>query len=138
MDANAAISIVFGDEEDSRMTKLQEIFRNMSFKILNLFYSVILFGYIMVLCDDNNYILITNIILLTIIIIDTIYAFVKREGKEFKWFSINVCSFSIMFILYVWVSLYFKMNRDLYDHHRSVLVSIYSSAARTYFILLLI
>ena len=99
------------DEIGLEKIKIKDIFRNLYVRILNLFYSLIVFYYIFVLFNNNNYVLTINATLLFIIITENIYALIKRQGREYKWFSISVFSFSLMFIIYVWVSVYINKQK---------------------------
>lgn len=58
---------------------------------------------------DNKYLLLL-IINLVIIIIDGLYVIIKRNGKEFKWFSISIASYTIVFIVSNWVIVFYKLD----------------------------
>jgi hypothetical protein len=110
------------ENEELKIKKLKERFRNISSKSLNLFFSIVVFCYILAFFYDV-YALIINSILLFIIILDTVYVMVKRRGREWKWFSISVFSFSLLLICFIWTIYFFKIQTEYVLHHISVSVS---------------
>jgi flagellar biosynthesis protein FlhB len=110
------------ENEELKIKKLKERFRNISSKSLNLFFSIVVFCYILAFFYDV-YALIINSILLFIIILDTVYVMVKRRGREWKWFSISVFSFSLLLICFIWTIYFFKIQTEYVLHHISVPVS---------------
>ena len=110
------------ENEDLKIKKLKETFINISSKILNLFFSVVVFCYILAFFY-NIYALIINTLLLIIIILDTAYVMLKRGGREWKWFSISVFSFSLLLICFIWTIYFFKIRSEYVKEHISVSVS---------------
>jgi hypothetical protein len=111
------------ENEELKTKKLKERFRNISSKILNLFFSIVVFCYILAFFYDV-YALIINSILLLIIILDTVYVMIKRRGREWKWFSISVFSFSLLLVCFIWTIYFFKIQSEYVLHHISISVSI--------------
>jgi hypothetical protein len=85
-----------------------EIFHSIFVRILFILEAIVLL--LFVICIVKSYYYIFLIPFLLVIIADGFYVVIKRKGKEYKWFSISVASFSIIFIVSAWVLVFYKLN----------------------------
>ena len=132
---NTVNDIIQDNEKAQTPPKLRFIFRNLYVRILNLFYSLIVFSYISVLTQTNVIVISINSTLLVVIILDNLYAIFYRQGKEYKWFSISVFSFSAMFLVYVWTSI-LQSNGKARKHFNELELYLYVQIIMIFLIIL--
>ena len=98
-----------------------DLFRAITVRCLFLVEASVLLVFVKCLLNNYYYLFLTA--LLVVIIADGFYVVIKRKGKEYKWFSISVASFSILFIICVWVIVFNKLDTNNKSCQNSTLTS---------------
>jgi hypothetical protein len=53
---------------------------------------------------DNNFYFLFFLIPVLIIIAETLYICIKREGRDFKWFSLTAFAYTILMTVAIWIT----------------------------------
>ncbi len=118
---------VSSDEEPANVTNTERFYYKLNPKIRKLF-DIILCSlvrlvfflqasfciYYLTTFNDNFYYLILTVGLV-LIVADSIYIVVQRNGKEHMWFSISSFSYTIIFLTLIWSLVITKYDTNDYD-----------------------